>query len=114
MPLKIIYLDDEPDLCQLFKQNFESDEVEIKVFSDPAKALQETLENPPDYVFLDYRLPNTSGDIVAKSIDSKIPKIFITGDLSVNPEADFIKIFNKPFSFDEMESFINNLKKQLS
>ena len=109
MPLNIVYIDDEADLCKLFKQSFESDQVQVRAFVNPEEAILEVAKYPADYVFLDYRLPNTNGDLVARKIDSKIPKILITGDLSVVPETHFIKIFHKPFRYQEMESFIKQL-----
>lgn len=108
MPLNIVYLDDESDLCHLFTQSFESDKIKIKAFVKAEDAIAETLKNPVDLVFIDYRLPNTNGDLVAQKMKASIPKVLITGDLSVVPETPFVKIFHKPFKFQDMEDFIRD------
>ncbi len=114
MPLKIIYLDDEADLCEMFKENMESPEVQIWTFTDPKDLFKQVEAIQPDLVFLDYRLPNTNGDLVAARLDPSIPKVMITGDFDVEPQSNFQKILQKPFSFSELESYIlEQLKRKL-
>lgn len=110
-PFNVVYLDDEPLLCEFFKDCLESDDVIIKTFINPEEAIQEILTNRPDLVFLDFRLPNTTGDIVAQKIPENIPKVLITGDLVVEAKSTFIKIFKKPFNFSEMKEFIEHFQK---
>ncbi len=107
MALNIVYLDDELALCEIFKDSFESSSIIIKTFSDPLLAIADIKAHPPDLIFLDYRLPGTNGDVIALDLDANIPKVLITGDLSVNPSAKFLRIFKKPYRFQEMEEFIN-------
>jgi len=111
MSLKIIYLDDEPDLCEMFIDNLKSDTRQIWAFTDPEEFIRKVNEIRPDLVFIDYRLPYTNGDIVASRLKLDLPKTMITGDLEVNPRENFVKIFHKPFSFDEMEVFIDGFMK---
>ena len=110
MAIKVVYIDDEPALCEIFKDNFESSDIEIKTFVHPTEALLDIAKVRPDLVFIDYRLPNTNGESVAKSIaieiDSTIPKVLVTGDLSIQPSGLFVQIFSKPFNFNEVEAFI--------
>ncbi len=106
MQFKIVYLDDEADLCDLFKLAFESDQVIIKTFTEAEEAINEIQNHPPNLIFLDYRLPKTTGDAVALRLDPVIPIALITGDLTVLPKASFIKIFKKPFKYKEMQDFI--------
>lgn len=108
MPLKIVYLDDEVGLCEVFMEYFSSENVEIKIFSVPAEAIDEINTNPPDVIFLDYRLPGTTGDLIAQSLDPKIPKYLITGELEVNTQYKFEKVFSKPFVVNEIEEVINH------
>ena len=60
MRLKVFYLDDEPDLCEMFQENFETPDIEIKTFTDPNKFLGEMKTNLPHVVFLDYSFPMTN------------------------------------------------------
>lgn len=106
MPLKIVYLDDEPHLCEMFVDNFASANVSIQTFTDPEKAVAAINDSVPDLVFLDYRLPETTGEAVAFRLSSGIPKVLLTGDLTVKANRNFVKVFHKPFDFAEMEVFI--------
>ena len=106
MPLKIVYLDDEPGLCEIFVDNFSSPDVSVDTFTNPEAAVKAINESLPDLVFLDYRLPGTTGDEVASRLSAVIPKVLITGDLAVMSTKSFVKVFHKPFDFTEMELFI--------
>ena len=78
MPIKIIYLDDEPHLCEMFVDNFASAEVLIQTFTDPESAIKAINEEKPDFVLLDYRLPQTTGQDVALRLNPAIPKALVT------------------------------------
>jgi DNA-binding response OmpR family regulator len=106
MPLKIYYVDDEPALLEMFVDTFSSPDLEITVFEDPKKAIAAIKASPPDLLFLDFRLPNTTGDKLALSIDPNIPKALISGDLSIKCEAKFDAYFEKPYKSSDVEAFI--------
>jgi DNA-binding response OmpR family regulator len=108
MPLKVIYLDDEPQLCEMFVDNFASDEVSVKTFTDPERAIVAINESVPDFAILDYRLPGMTGIDVALRLNGAVPKVLLTGDLTVQTVNDFVKVFHKPFDFAEMEAFIQS------
>lgn len=112
MPLKIVYLDDEPHLCEMFVDNFESSEVSVQTFTESRAAIKAINESTPDLVFLDYRLPGMTGDDVASLLNSAVPLALLTGDLSVKTVTRFVRIFHKPFNFDEMEAFIQSYLKK--
>ncbi|MEN9722965.1 MAG: hypothetical protein RJB38_951 [Pseudomonadota bacterium] len=106
MPLRLYYLDDEPDLLDVFSEIFACPELEIVTCSDPVRALQEIQANPPDILFLDYRLPRTTGDQIALQVDAAIPKALVTGDVRVTLQARFDAVFEKPFPVEKMQEFI--------
>ncbi|MCX6125906.1 MAG: response regulator [Proteobacteria bacterium] len=106
MPLRIVYIDDESDLCQVFVDNFASDDIQILTFTDPVEAVRFIANDVPDLVFIDYRLPKTTGIEIAKLIATSIPKVLISGDLALNPSPEFVRTFGKPFNFTEIEAFI--------
>ncbi len=112
MPLIVVYLDDEPDIGDMFKDNFGSADVLIHVYAKPQVAITAISRLNPDLVFLDYRLPNTNGDIVASQLPARIPKVLITGDLAVDLQSHFIKVFYKPFDFEEMDRFIKDFARK--
>jgi DNA-binding response OmpR family regulator len=113
MSLKILYIDDEQDLCQMFEDNFGmSNDVTIDTFTDPEKGLSALPSIEPDLIFLDYRLPNTTGVEIANRIQAKIPIALVTGELGMKLQPPFIRIFWKPFDFEEIEKFIEFFAEQ--
>jgi DNA-binding NtrC family response regulator len=107
MALKVFYLDDEIDLCEIFFETFDSPEIEVKVFSEPSQILEAVQSNPPDVIFLDYRLPNTTGDLVALKMNNAIPKYLMTGELDVVTVAKFEAILTKANYVNDIQRVLN-------
>jgi DNA-binding NtrC family response regulator len=103
MAINVFVLDDEVDLCEIFDEFFSSEDVHIRTFTNPDEAIAACHKTTPDIFFIDYRLPNTTGDKVALAVDKNIPKILLTGDLSVNAEYKFDKIMSKPYQFSDIQ-----------
>ena len=108
MQLKVYYLDDEAELCEIFSEYFSSPEIKIITFIDPVRAIEAAKENPPDVVFVDFRLPKTTGDQVAQSLDPHIPKYLLTGELSPNTKYHFKKIISKPYNIVEIQEILKH------
>lgn len=108
MSLKIVYVDDEPGMCQMFMDNFASETIEIIVYTDPLKFLAEFEGLELDLIILDYRLPNLNGDDLAATLGNKVPKVLVSGDLKINLKQKYLRTFTKPFDFDEFEAFLNS------
>lgn len=106
MPLKIYYLDDEEQLTTMFKELFDQPEFAIETFNHPCEALQAIRRSPPDLLVLDYRLPKTTGDKLAQSVGIDIPKILVSGDLNISLQAEFLRVFPKPYDYDQMLEFL--------
>ena len=111
MRLKIVYIDDEEALCEIFVDYFSNKDVEVITFTDPVKAIASCLSHPPDMIFVDYRLSGTTGDEVAKSIAASIPKYLITGDINVKTEYKFSAAFNKPYKTDDIQRVLDGFLK---
>lgn len=107
MSLKILYLDDEMDICELFVDLFASETIDIQVFYEDQKAIDAAAIQKYDLAFLDYRLPGTTGIEVARKMDPKIPKVLITGDIHVKTDNEFFMIIKKPFEIKEVESLLH-------
>ena len=106
MPLSVFYLDDEEKLCEVFHDYFETDAIHIETFTEPEDAIKACYKTAPDLFFIDYRLPATSVDEVAFAVDDAIPKILVTGDLSLKPSYNFLKIISKPYDFKVIEKLL--------
>lgn len=112
MPFSVGFIDDEKDLCDLFADTYAQDEVVVRTFTQPSDAVAEFKTNPPDLLFVDYRLPGTDGVQLAKSLRLEIPMVLLTGEIEVNPDFNFYKIIYKPDLDDEIGKTINDLKAQ--
>ena len=106
MSISIYYLDDEEALCDIFVELFETSSVRVTTFVDADLAIEACQLTPPDLIFIDFRLSNTTGDEVASILAESIPKILVTGDFSFKLKSDFVKVTSKPFDLDEIEELI--------
>lgn len=106
MALKILYLDDEPELCEAFVDNFGSPDILITTCTDAQTASDVFAKNKFDLIFFDYRLPGTTGDLLAQALKPTCPTYLITGEISVQTQFPFTKVFPKPFIMRELESII--------
>ncbi len=84
---KILVLDDSVDYTRLVKLTLETvEEFEVKIESDPLKALEAAREFLPDVILLDYIMPGMNGDDFAGQLKSdpdlkETPIVFLTGSL---------------------------------
>ncbi|MBY0515431.1 MAG: response regulator [Bacteriovoracaceae bacterium] len=107
MKLNVFFLDDEIDLCEQFQEFFSSEQIAITVFTDPLKAIEESKHQKPDLFFIDYRLPNTNGDLVALSLNQTAPMYLLTGEISVNVYYPFKGILVKPYDFKQIQEILD-------
>ena len=109
--IKVYYVDDEPELCELFDDLFANSQVLVCTFSDPREALEKILSNPPDILFTDYRMPVMSGLELAQKIPAYIKKYLVTGENSISMDFIFEAILNKPLNVQEIRKIIMDAKK---
>lgn len=106
MPIKVVYIDDEEMLCQMFKEYLHSDEINLAVFTDEEPGIEYCNNNNPDLIFIDYRLKKQNGVEVANAIASDSIKILITGELDVTMDACFDHKIEKPYRLADIKHFI--------
>ena len=111
MTIDVYYLDDEEKLCEIFYEFFHSPSVNVTTFTDAELAIAVCNTKRPDLFFIDYRLPVTNGDRVAQSVPQDIPKILVTGEITVNTEYQFDHVVSKPYEFGVMQSLIDAYDK---
>lgn len=108
MKFRIACLDDEPAICDVIKESFETPSVEIVTFVIPSQAIEFVNRLTCNLVFIDYRLPGTTGDQVARAMPAGIPKILITGEFGLPDLPEFVKVFTKPFKIREIQEIIDH------
>jgi DNA-binding NtrC family response regulator len=111
MRLRIFYIDDEAVLCENFKDLHASDEVEVEAFTNPEAAIEAVRANPPDLMFIDYRLPGTTGEQVATVMNVSKPIILITGELDIKTTYPFHMIIHKSAETNQVIETIDYFKK---
>lgn len=106
MPLKVFYIDDEKELCDVFVENFSNDRIEVEAFTDPELAINGAKVSPPDIIFIDYRLGAITADDVVGRLDPAIPKILVTGGINQNLKCTYTKVLDKPFDEKEVRAIL--------
>jgi DNA-binding NtrC family response regulator len=109
--LKIFYIDDEIELCENFSDEFSSESVQINTFTDPQCAIELAQINPPDLLFIDFRLPGTNGELMAQRFDPSIPKFLVTGEITNINVTCFRDVFRKPLQRLKVLEVISILSK---
>jgi len=107
----IAIVDDEPDLQKLYKLAIASKGYRIAyVASDGTDALekQRTVNNKPDIIIMDHRMPTKNGVETTKEILSGYPKtkiIFVSADEAVERDAmqaGASRFLKKPISLRDL------------
>jgi DNA-binding response OmpR family regulator len=111
MIFKIYYLDDETHLCTIFKEFIACNDIKVTTFTDANEAISKCIDEPPDLIFIDYRLSDTTGDKVAQILAENIPKILVTGELISPSSPSFLRVIHKPFKLAELNEVINQCLK---
>jgi len=110
MQLKIVFIDDEKDLCELYKDYFEADDLEIHTFTSPEEGISFIEKNQVDACFIDYRMPVMSGLECRAKISSDIPCILLTGELDILEQEGFYQVAHKPLNDEVFEKIIEKIK----
>jgi DNA-binding response OmpR family regulator len=117
---RIVIVDDEPDIANMFRTALEMNGYVVDVFSDPVKALADFSPGRYDLVISDMKLPNMNGlEMVfeMEKIDSRIQVMFLTGyaDLYAETRKLFSKMnvramLQKPIGIDELMNKIAEMR----
>jgi CheY-like chemotaxis protein len=109
--MNIYYLDDEAALCEIFTEFLTDDQTNITTFTDAKEAISQCEQDPPDLMFIDYRLKDTSGDRVAEQIDAQILKCLVSGELEIPHKEQFVEMVSKPFKLDQIRQIVEKYRK---
>ena len=115
---RILIIDDDIDINNLFKLFLEYDGYNVDAFTDPIDALYSFRKNAYDLVLLDLKMPKMNGMLLYKKLQNIDPNIlfcFITANKEYiehlkknNPDIEKIVIY-KPILLSELRSKIHLL-----
>ncbi len=118
--IKILIVDDDPDMVLTFKTGLESNGFEVDSYNDPLLALKNFKANFYDLLLIDIRMPDMTGfefyQEISK-IDNKAKVCFITAFevyyralLEESADLDRICFIQKPISIDNL---VKRIKTEL-
>jgi CheY-like chemotaxis protein len=108
-PLRILVVDDEPDICEFLSEDLEHLGYSVKCANGVDEAFQIFGFWHPRVVVSDVRMPNKSGldllDLINQS-QNPVPVIFISGYSDVSLKQIYMRgaagLLSKPLDFDEL------------
>src|ERR1700704_6407009 len=108
--VKILIVEDEPNMVSGLRDNFEFEGYEVITAGDGISGLERALRESPDLVLLDVMMPRMSGLDVCKQLKAKrpsVPVIMLTArgqevDKVVGLELGADDYVTKPFSIREL------------
>ena len=116
--MRILVVDDEPDLCMVYQIVLQDSGYECKSYTDSVKALQEFRPNYYDLILLDIKMPVLNGLELCKKIievDKTVHIVFITASEVYYekfrnehyPELGKIKYIQKPIGNEELIEIVD-------
>ena len=119
--LKILLVDDEPDIVQVVKKGLEMRGLEVDAFTDPEKALQTFRPNRYNIAILDVRMPKINGFQLYREMskrDDQVRVRFLTAFETYReefkmafPELDERRFIKKPATISKIvEELLADLK----
>ena len=115
----IVVVDDEPSICDFYKDLFEFSGYCVRSFTDPEKALEYCLSNSEkiNLLFTDQTMPGLTGEELTKKIHEKIPGlpvIMCTGHSDIMNEERAREVgvncyLKKPASISRILDSVNQL-----
>ena len=80
----VVYIDDEEDLCRIFRLLVgRATDAAVETFADPLEALEYLDSHAASVVLCDYRMPQLTGLEVLDRMKTSVPFFFVSGDLYV-------------------------------
>ena len=113
--MKVLQIDDSPQICEMYAEMFSAYNDSIESVNDGKSGLELIVKNDYDLILLDIRMPKYSGidllEDLKKQRPSELKKIVVTSLLQFNEtqvkelmEFGIHSVENKPSNFPEIES----------
>lgn len=122
MGQKILLVDDDKDLCDLYETTLKAEGFDVKIAQNGEEALSEIMKAKPDLIVLDIMMPKIHGmdtlDILKATPETKDIKVLILSALSDQKMVDKAKEFGVVDyvvkSEVDMSTVINRIKEAIS
>ncbi len=120
--IKILIVDDEPDILEFLSYNFRKKGFEVVIANNGIEGLEKAIAESPQLIISDILMPNLDGIEMCKAIRNieqfyRLPFIFLTAvtdDYKVlyamSSGAD--QFVSKPIRFEYLFSMVNQLMKE--
>jgi diguanylate cyclase (GGDEF)-like protein len=122
MPLKVLIVDDEPDIRDVLKITLEAEKYEVIEAENGEEAIKIINQKVPDLVLLDYKMPKMDGREVCRRVKKDIllrhlPIIMVTGKGEITDKVDGIDAgaddyIVKPFEPEELLAHIRMILRR--
>lgn len=114
MGAKILFVDDDEDIVTLFEFRFKKEGYECVIVSLGKEAIEKAKSDKFDVIILDRRLPDISGEEVAKQLKAddktKDTPIILVSGVTQGDESELADYFlMKPFEWNDLNSLINSI-----
>lgn len=117
--IRVLLVDDSPDVLEVMQQLLEMECAEVSAFSDPRQALEAAAAASYDIILSDIGMPVMDGHALIKALRSlshlqHTPAIALTGygasaDQHKSRQSGFDRHLNKPVGYDELVEAIEAL-----
>jgi DNA-binding NtrC family response regulator len=112
---QILFVDDDPRAGELFLRFCEGGPYGVRVYRDPAEALEDFKARGADLIITDLSMPGMSGMELLGAVrerDADVPVIIITGYSTVDSAIEALRLgatdfIKKPYDTDELLLLIN-------
>ena len=112
--MKILIVDDEPELAELLKFGLEDLSYDVEVKSNPLDALESLKSNSFDLVLTDNHMPKMTGLELIQKMPTNIPVFLISGNPTLETDnlGDHFKgVIPKPFDCNQIHEKIKVFNK---
>ena len=108
----IIIVDDEPDICEMFKVILQENGYGVITFTNPIIALEHLLNNPNKYelVISDYRMPYLNGCELGnkiKELNENFKVILMSAYDSIEDNKLNFELVRKPVTLQKLIDIVN-------
>ncbi|WP_053218121.1 response regulator [Virgibacillus senegalensis] len=117
MKKTVMIVDDQPGIRLLLEEILKMEGYDIKTAENGKEALDKIIDDPPDLLLLDYKLPIMDASALLHQLEDKgikVPAILMSGlaEQIEGKKKEFTmveEIFAKPFNIDDARERVNRI-----